>query len=496
MQKDETEQLTSSLNNRAMLFLELNNFNTALSLLHQANYILKNKKQTEQIAQLKCTTLNNLGCVYKRLEKPKKALFFLNEALLLASRFSPSIDASSVHLNISSIKSSQSAHEEALFHALCSLKQCSSNFSDLKISALLSSYYQSGCEYQFLHKGKEAKRYFQQGFDLAHKHLGKSHQVTLKFFKSLHDKSLRDTPAIKKVVLKPIIERVAKVAKVEKLEKPFKGRTQVRSTEPRNQFKISHSSTNQSPSVRKINKSGTSSSERLFNDRVHNQITFIGNALGTMQKKIEKYSDKFKIEEENRFHTSSSRSTRKNFMSRLRAALIVQKTLKMWKDRKKFLEFKKNIVFIQRKYRNWKRNQKILKKKGNREVCNFSQQFYFRNPIFSMKSCECQTEFQSLTQTSEFFYPQVKKLNFFRSLIFLQREVKKFLIRKKRNRAALVIQKYCRRYLVRKKFFGIVKVLKPFLRKKRKALTMMEKPGHGEITFKSTKRWSRVRNIE
>ena len=267
MQKDDTEELTGSLNTRAMLFLELNNFNTALSLLHQANYILKNKKQTEIIAQLKVTTLNNLGCVYKRLEKPKKALFYLNEALSLGSRYSPSIDTSSVHLNISSIKSSQSAHEEALFHAMSSLKLCSLNFSDLKVSALLSSYYQAGSEYSFLHKAKEAKKYFKQGFELAHKHLGKSHQMTIKFFKSLHDKSLNGIPAIKKAILRPIIERVGKAEKheirenldrssrpglvgrsikngfgesLDRLESFGPVRSKVRSTEPRNEYKIHH----------------------------------------------------------------------------------------------------------------------------------------------------------------------------------------------------------------------------------------------------------------
>ena len=169
MQNDDTEELTSSLNSRAMLFLEFKSFNTALSLLHQANYILKNKKQTEVVTQLKITTLNNLGCVYNQLENPKKALFYLYEALSLGS--SSSIDTSSVHLNISFIKSAQSAHEEALFHAMASLKLCRLTFSDSNVLALLSSYYQTGSEYSHLHKVKEAKKYFKQGFELSHRQI-------------------------------------------------------------------------------------------------------------------------------------------------------------------------------------------------------------------------------------------------------------------------------------------------------------------------------------
>ena len=526
MQKDDTEELTGSLNTRAMLFLELNNFNTALSLLHQANYLLKNKKQTELIAQLKVTTLNNLGCVYKRLEKPKKALFYLNEALSLGSRYSTSIDTSSVHLNISSIKSSQSAHEEALFHALSSLKLCSLNFSDLKISALLSSYYQTGSEYSFLHKSKEAKKYFKLGFELAHKHLGKSHQMTLKFFKSLHDKSLNDIPAIKKAILRPIIERVGKSQKndqrenLERINRPaLVGRSvkekngfgdtldrletfghiraKVKSTEPRNEYKIHHHTKTSvvTPIQKLLNRSSNISTNDLIPNRVKNQITYIGNALGIMQKKIDKYSESFQFDQFNeKFKTFSSKSSSAVKRNRVKAGLIVQKTLKMWKDRKKFIDLRGKVIKIQRAYRKMVKVREIKSKSLVKiKASNFSQQFSFKFNKTSGKNIECQTELDDFCDYLEIFATKKKRLDFWKSLVSLQRAIRKFLNHKKRVKAALLIQKYFRGFIVRKKFFELIKVIKPSKKIKTKALTMIERRNEerGEIIFKSTKRWTK-----
>lgn len=493
MLKDDTEQLTASLNQKAMISLESNNFNIALSILHQANYILKNKKITDSIVQLKCTTLNNLGCVYKRLEKPKKALFYLKEALTLAQRFSPTIDTSSIHLNISAIKSMQSLHEEALFHALTSLKLSTNNFSSGKITALLSSYYQVGCEFQFLHRVQEAKKYFSQGFELAHKHLGKSHQITLKFFKSVHDKSLRvyDLPKFKRTVLKPIPEKVK--------------RNESNLTEQREKLKkrVKVQSYSSSPVQKNMLKSKTVSSSSILPDKVQNHITYIGNTLDAMQKRIEFYSDKIHKLDPRRSATPSSISSKnRKGSTRIKAGLMIQKTLRMWKDRKKYLDILKKVKKIQKKFREW-RCLKYFHRSKNKLI-HFSQQFnkeilekYWENCRVEKVNACMQTEFETFLVIQQEIAPTYTPLNFFKTLIKLQRSVKRYLSKKKSIRAALLIQKFFRMYRVRKQYWDKLEFVTGFQRQAKKAMTMKEVSFNklSDVTIKSKKRWTRVLEI-
>lgn len=493
MLKDDTEQLSASLNQKAMVSLESNNFNIALSLLHQANYLLKNKKITDSIVQLKCTTLNNLGCVYKRLEKPKKALFYLKEALSLAHRFSSTIDTSSIHLNISAIKSMQSLHEEALFHALTSLKLCNNNFSSGKVTALLSSYYQVGCEYQFLHRVQEAKKYFSQGFELAHKHLGKSHLITLKFFKAVHDKSLReyDVYKFKRTVLKPIPEKVRRnESNFNEKKDVVRRRDKVQSYTP-------------SPVQKNGLKSKTVSSSSILPDKVQNHITYIGNTLDTMQKRIEFYSNKIPKLDPRRSATPSSISSKnRKGPNRAKAGLIIQKTLRMWKDRKKYLDILKKVKKIQKKFREWRCLNYFLK--SNKKVLHFSQQFnkdilnkHWETHKVAKENADIQTEFEIFLVFQQKIAPSHAPLNFFKTLIRLQRSVKRYLNKKRRMRAALMIQKFFRMYQVRKMYWDQLKFETRFQRSARKAMTMKEVSFNkiSDVTIKSKKRWTRVLEI-
>ena len=494
MSRDDTEQLTATLNQKAMVSLESNNFNTALSFLHQANYILKNKKLTDSVVQLKCTTLNNLGCVYKRLEKPRKALLFLNEALHLSSRFSPSIDTSSIHLNISSIKSLQSLHEEALFHALSSLKLCSTNFTSLKITPLLSSYYQAACEFQFLHKLKQAKKYFSQGFELALKHLGRSHQITLKFFKSVHDKNLRgyDQKVAKKTVLKPIVEKVK--------------RTENKSTEPRVDLakRVKVQSYSSSPVGRTVFKSNTVGGQGLIPSKLQNQITYIGNTLNVMKKRIDLYSGKITKEDGRRPATPSSMSSKQEVKNyRVKAGLIVQKTVRMWKDKKKYLDIRRKVKKIQIAYRKW-RDYKHLKGL-EQSITNVSQQFnkeilknYWENHRIEKVNNGNQTDFRTFQVFSMKIEPAYKSLNFFTTLIRLQRSIKRFLYKKKIDRAAKTIQKFFRMYRVRKRYCDVVRVETRFqrgLKQKAKSMKEVNFKRLLDLTIKSKKHWNKVLDI-
>ena len=337
MSLKETESITANFNQKAMESLEGNNFNSALSYLHQADYLLKNKQLTESIIKLKCITLNNLGCVYKRLERHKRALFYLHEALTLGTKFSTTADLACIHLNISAINTLLSYHEEALFHALSGLKLSQKSFvqQSESINTLLSGYYQCGLEYQFLHKTKLALKYFKYGYELACSHLGKNHITTHKFFKALHDKNLKDIKGLKNDSIKFKILQPLDIRK--NIHKSH--RSEVQSTEPFKANKIFKN--NQSYSNSPLNNKGVKSSNNLSHlsnskksilnySPIAQNITSIGNTLTGIKKRLENHktdAEGFKILKN--FTEISFSTPRNSAEKRGNAAVMIQKNLKM-----------------------------------------------------------------------------------------------------------------------------------------------------------------------
>ena len=98
--------------------LNSGNFHSSVSYLQRANQILNDRSFPGRDLKLKAMTLNNLGCLYKRMDKYSKALEYLNEALELERQLSNDpMSTAATHLNICAIRSNLGHHEAALAHA-------------------------------------------------------------------------------------------------------------------------------------------------------------------------------------------------------------------------------------------------------------------------------------------------------------------------------------------------------------------------------------------
>jgi tetratricopeptide (TPR) repeat protein len=102
--------------------LGLNNFSECLSLLKNGEKILISEDQvipTAKRNKLLSLTLNNLGCYYKKMEKPNVALQYLKHSLdievSLAER--DSLNLAGTYLNLCSIYSKLSKHADAVMNA-------------------------------------------------------------------------------------------------------------------------------------------------------------------------------------------------------------------------------------------------------------------------------------------------------------------------------------------------------------------------------------------
>jgi tetratricopeptide (TPR) repeat protein len=77
----------------------------------------------ENRRRLLSLTFNNLGCYYKKKEKPNVALFYLNKSLeleMLDPR-SEQLNLAGTHLNLTAILTKLGKHNEAINHAKSSI---------------------------------------------------------------------------------------------------------------------------------------------------------------------------------------------------------------------------------------------------------------------------------------------------------------------------------------------------------------------------------------
>ena len=78
-----------------------------------------NKIHKDDRSKLSALTLNNLGCYYKRIQKPNVALRYMSQALMEEERSrQPKSHIASTKLNICAILSSLSKHKEAIKYAV------------------------------------------------------------------------------------------------------------------------------------------------------------------------------------------------------------------------------------------------------------------------------------------------------------------------------------------------------------------------------------------
>lgn len=179
MSSDSPESHVLEFNRLAMEFLKNNEFKNSLSMLKQAEDILNYPIPNQ--AKLLSITLNNLGCYYKRTNKPTVALHYLWKALEVGTR--DNIDISNLagtHLNVCAIESQLGKHSTAIMHAKRAIKLLSRNFdqSENVVTTLVLAYHNAGVEYEFLAESDLASSHYMAGYELASKFLGEENPLT------------------------------------------------------------------------------------------------------------------------------------------------------------------------------------------------------------------------------------------------------------------------------------------------------------------------------
>lgn len=111
------------LNQKGMIFLNNNQFKSAFKYLRAAEKLAKiasfpDKIHHEDRLKMLALTLNNIGCYYKKLNKPKVALWYMQDSLNVEKGTNlPKSHIASTKLNICAILSRMERHQEAVAQA-------------------------------------------------------------------------------------------------------------------------------------------------------------------------------------------------------------------------------------------------------------------------------------------------------------------------------------------------------------------------------------------
>lgn len=167
MKKKEVSSLVTNWNIQAMKYLKLGNPFSAFNLLQKANKLLTLHKS---LIDLQMVTLNNLGCYYKYIKKPKEALKqFENSAYLRKQHQMDPISLAGTYLNISALHSDLGSHNLALKFsqdAIDILKTVDQSSAKLKVT-LSMAYHSLANEYFNLKNFKESLINFEKSLNLA-----------------------------------------------------------------------------------------------------------------------------------------------------------------------------------------------------------------------------------------------------------------------------------------------------------------------------------------
>jgi tetratricopeptide (TPR) repeat protein len=167
MKKGEVSEIVTSWNIQAMKFLKLGNPFSAFNLLQKASKLLASHKS---LIDLHMVTLNNLGCYYKWVKKPKEALKQFESSAYLRKNYSVEpVGLAGTFLNISSLHSDMGNHNLALKFsqdAVDLLKTGDQNSCKLKMT-LAMAYHSLANEFSNLKNFKEAFENFEKSLNVA-----------------------------------------------------------------------------------------------------------------------------------------------------------------------------------------------------------------------------------------------------------------------------------------------------------------------------------------
>lgn len=190
----ESESKIISLNELGLKFLESNSAHS-IFYLNQALLEARCLKKSACKQKLLAMTYNSLGCYYKSLNQPDKALeYFQKSAVLGRLKGSDPQTIAYAHLNIAGIISNKKEHEKALRHALKSIHYLKTKELQSKnATTLISAYELLAGEYLKLDQKTDTKLCLETALSLCHKHLGKTHSKTIEL-KSTIDKFIIEKP--------------------------------------------------------------------------------------------------------------------------------------------------------------------------------------------------------------------------------------------------------------------------------------------------------------
>ena len=178
------EEVILQLNKVAMNYLGLENFKKAKLLLQRAEGLI-NMPQPKGVVtnklKLIAITYNNLGCFYKKKKQYKTSLEYLKRALSIEKqRGVQGVSLASSYLNICAVLSAQKKHEEAFNFAQQALKELSQNSQNTQedLTTHVITFHNAGVELEYMKKLDESITYFQRGYELALRSLGRQHPLT------------------------------------------------------------------------------------------------------------------------------------------------------------------------------------------------------------------------------------------------------------------------------------------------------------------------------
>lgn len=170
-----SKTLCEFCNLHAMNLMQHNQFDHSLTYLRRAEFL------SEKIPSLKAITYNNLALFYRKQNKQRISLKYLQRALLLE----PSGD---IHLNLCAVLSQIGKHEQALeqaMHAIIYLQDelfeaafdNHKNIVEERSPVLAVAYHNLAVELEFLRRISEANSYYLKAVAFAKKHLPKETQL-------------------------------------------------------------------------------------------------------------------------------------------------------------------------------------------------------------------------------------------------------------------------------------------------------------------------------
>jgi tetratricopeptide (TPR) repeat protein len=138
-----------------MSYLSKGDHKTSLNLLKRAEGLARG-------SEMKSAVLNNLGCYYKKVGKPRLALMYLEKARDIESKDPSAKTIAKTHLNYCAILSELGKHSEALVHVMKAvvmlqdeflrLRLARKSYNEEKIEVLAVAYQNYAVELEFLQK--------------------------------------------------------------------------------------------------------------------------------------------------------------------------------------------------------------------------------------------------------------------------------------------------------------------------------------------------------